>query len=671
MPQPSQGWAKTDDGVDLPYVDTPDGQRRWLAVLPTPKDHLSKKSATWTQFAGQVGIPTIPLKDVEPFDRVHTSVPILDQNGKGACVLAGTLVRMADGSVKPVEDVRCLDKVLTAEGRVGWVSRTMARHTDGGLICLYLWGHGHLRLTPEHPVLTRRGYVPVGQLRLDDYVAIPRFTGVGRSSVMTGDHIDRGRPLVSTDRQLRTMSVEGRKAIKPVVRAVPEVIGMNRGLGRILGMFLAEGCTWKSKIEWTFARHERETLVAELDQLLRDELGLDPVVSQRGNGVWKVKVYGQAWAELIESLCGSGVDSKRLHPDLASGNREFVEALFAGWFDGDGSYKSAGRLIGTSVSHQLAMGMFDIANGIGYRPTVLLQFPKQTGGGAKSRRPTWRVVMAKNLEKSATDEGDNYRSEQTDTHVWRKVRGIEHCDYVGHVHNLEVEGDHSYVVEGIGVHNCVAHAFASAAMIARSMSGAPYVPLSAWFLYSMINGGHDGGAIGGDAVEVLQKHGICPFNLVPYGTIKPAGYSDEARKAATRFMLLNYVQIKTFEEAVNAAYYGWGIGFDVRVAGQFETDKHGAPPFSRGQNNHEVFAGEEYVILPDGRRAIGGRNSWSEKWGVDGRCYWTEDHINYSDTCFAIQYMIEDPEDAEMPPELADVVVAPPFPFETQLPPLV
>lgn len=46
-------------------------------------------------------------------------VPVLDQGSLGSCFPPGTLVRMSDGSERPIEDVRLLERVLTAEGGSG------------------------------------------------------------------------------------------------------------------------------------------------------------------------------------------------------------------------------------------------------------------------------------------------------------------------------------------------------------------------------------------------------------------------------------------------------------------------------------------------------------------------------------------------------------------------
>jgi hypothetical protein len=39
--------------------------------------------------------------------------------------------------------------------------------------------------------------------------------------------------------------------------------------------------------------------------------------------------------------------------------------------------------------------------------------------------------------------------------TWRKVTSLEAVPYEGWVFNFEVEGHHSYIAQGIGVHNCV------------------------------------------------------------------------------------------------------------------------------------------------------------------------------------------------------------------------
>src|SRR5688500_13754654 len=51
---------------------------------------------------------------------------IYDQKNEGSCFPPGTLVTMASGEVRQIEQVNCLESVITAENNVGQVRQTMA-----------------------------------------------------------------------------------------------------------------------------------------------------------------------------------------------------------------------------------------------------------------------------------------------------------------------------------------------------------------------------------------------------------------------------------------------------------------------------------------------------------------------------------------------------------------
>lgn len=197
---------------------------------------------------------------------------------------------------------------------------------------------------------------------------------------------------------------------------------------------------------------------------------------------------------------------------------------------------------------------------------------------------------------------------------------------------------------------CLPHSWARRCMLARVRSGAPFVKFSPWFLYTLINGGVDAGSNAGDALQALKTTGICHWESVPYLTIRPRGYSQAAMSEAAQNKLGDAVRITSFEEAVSAAYFGWDICFDVYAGSFFNTDSRGIVPRRRGPNNHEVGAGEEFKLLPDGTPLIGGDNSWGTQWGMNGFCYYLEDTINDSQETYAVRWMAQDPTDSEMPP---------------------
>ncbi len=366
-----------------------------------------------------------------------------NQGTEGACLKAGTLVRMADGSHKAIEDIRLLDRVVTAEGREGSVLATFVRFNPDGMVKVALTGHRHLALTANHPLLTARGYVRADELRLGDEVALTRH--LAASTVRT---LETAPFLADLDRRIRRdKRVVNTGGVTTEVAAIPDTVALTPEFGRLVGLFLAEGGTTPNKVVWTFGGHERDTLVAETVDLLSSQLGAVGRVQVRPSGATNVVLYGKHWRTLFERLFCHGPYDKRLPGALASGPRDFLQGVWDGWIAGDG-YQQPDRMrtIAVTVSHGLAMDMYAIGQALGYRPTIEMR-RGQPNRWAASRRDAWRITVS--------DGARSTRSRQDETHVWRKVSGLEHEDWAGHVFNIEVEGDHSYVAEGIGVHNCV------------------------------------------------------------------------------------------------------------------------------------------------------------------------------------------------------------------------
>ena len=365
-----------------------------------------------------------------------------DQGSEGACLKADTLIRMADGSHKAIQDIRLLDRVLTAEGRTGAVLATFARFNPDGMVNLALTGHRHLALTGNHPVLTKRGYVRSDELRLGDHVALTRFMP------QTAKTLQSAPFLADLERRIRRdkrVVVSG--GVATDVAAIPATIELTPRLGRLVGLFLAEGGTTPNKVVWTFAGHERDTLVDETVELLHSELGAEGRPQVRPSGAINVVLYGKHWRILFERMFCHGPYDKWLPGALASGPESFLQGVWDGWMAGGGYQDpSRKRMIGVTVSHGLAMDMYALGLALGLRPTIEFRRGKPNSAAA-SRRDSWRITVSTG--------GFSTRSSQDDTHVWRKVVGLEHEEWADFVFNIEVEGDHSYVAEGVAVHNCV------------------------------------------------------------------------------------------------------------------------------------------------------------------------------------------------------------------------
>lgn len=417
-----------------------------LVQLPWPDDapHPLGRSIRHDPASRNFPAPrrAVPTKDKR--HRVYGAK--LDQDGIGACFPAGTLVRMADGSHRAIEDVRLLEEVVTAEGRTGRVLRTMVRWHDEGLTSVRLRGHNHFKATAEHPVLTEHGYVAAGELEVGDRVALTKYQPRDADPIPAKAAIDLSDYTGTVSGIVRNGGVESE------IAPLPELLGYSPALGRLIGLYAAEGNVTAAKVVWNYGGHEEETLVAETVALVKTVTGATPRVQKRPNGAINVVLSGVPWQRLFTTLVPgtSKHGTKHLSGYVTRGPAEFLAEVFQGWMDGDGhSRRSSEEAI--SVSHHLAMDMYALAQAQGWRP-VINTCAAPMNRWAKTRQRRWSVTVCHG--------GGANMPRQEEAAVWRKVMTVETEPFEGWVYNLSVEGDESYVAEGLGVHNCTGFAAA-------------------------------------------------------------------------------------------------------------------------------------------------------------------------------------------------------------------
>jgi len=91
------------------------------------------------------------------------------------CFPAGTKILMADGTEKVIERINQGDRVMSfnetsKELEVATVTKPMSRQTREELICIETEDGKILKMTPEHPVFTQRGWVDARDLKEEDEV---------------------------------------------------------------------------------------------------------------------------------------------------------------------------------------------------------------------------------------------------------------------------------------------------------------------------------------------------------------------------------------------------------------------------------------------------------------------------------------------------------------------
>jgi DNA polymerase-3 subunit alpha len=119
--------------------------------------------------------------DARKAERIWELIEKFAGYGFNKCLTAEACVELADGTVKPIIEVRPGDLVATKDGP----HRTLGVRPSGvrPVGRLTLANGMSLSGTPDHPVFTQRGWVNVVDVRRDDFVAVARTLTCGRTAV--------------------------------------------------------------------------------------------------------------------------------------------------------------------------------------------------------------------------------------------------------------------------------------------------------------------------------------------------------------------------------------------------------------------------------------------------------------------------------------------------------
>lgn len=379
------------------------------------------------------------------------------------CFLAGSLVTMADGTRKPIEQVKVGDEVITHRGRARKVTETHARPYKGAIHSIKAEAHPVVHCTEEHP-----------------------FYGAELEDVKDRDHPNSGkwrwrqRSSFKADWMHASCLETSNFLLEPVTEErTAEPIGEFRpdpiAFARLLGYYLAEGHPVRDKkkeivgIELTV--NEDDEVNVEIEGLCeRFQTENAPVWRQRTNSerAWAIGIYDKRLAALCVEHAGMYSTEKRLSRAVMGWNRVKQLELLGAYANGDGCGPADGSLKFSTSSKQLAWQVYAVLLRVGVLPSVGTLNHKATGF---SKKPTTEYVV--HVGKQHVRVVQDYTTKVQPTEVlaaknarvfnWDEdrnlfavtpIREINAIYAETTVYNLEVEEDESYCVEGLAVHNC-------------------------------------------------------------------------------------------------------------------------------------------------------------------------------------------------------------------------
>lgn len=352
------------------------------------------------------------------------------------CFPAGSLVLTRAGFV-PIENISIGDLVLTHKNRWMRVVRTQSKQAEETVI---VSGQGHthgIEATPNHKFYARRQGQKWDNLKRDYDRRV-----FGEPDWVRADELTSSKYRWSTP-------VKVMQDFEDIV--IPPGLGeLAADSWWLIGRWLGDGSLSfgrHSDVTISCGKHEESELV---DRLSKTGANWRRYIKRTAINFTLTNRDLRDW---LFSTFGHGAANKTI-PGWAIGlDVELRTQLLAGYVSADGSISERRTRIDT-VSKSLAFSVRLLAESLGYRAGAYLyeQHCSSIEGRELNVLPIWVVAWENNSsERAAFVDGDL---------SWGLVKEVRPGRKDVTVYNIEVEEDHSYVVEGIVVKNCTNHSLA-------------------------------------------------------------------------------------------------------------------------------------------------------------------------------------------------------------------
>jgi (E)-4-hydroxy-3-methylbut-2-enyl-diphosphate synthase len=372
------------------------------------------------------------------------------------CVPEGQPVVTREGP-KPIESVDESDEVLTHAGEYRKVVWTSTHGFDGELVEIQPTGSTRIRLTENHPVwaFPRPTRIKAGRRR-HPHVNVALAAGAEPRWIAAGE-LQPGwvlaYPVLQEKEDRATIAVDGLGEL-PV----------DDEFMTLAGYYLAEGTTsgkaGKPYAQFFYFHEEQRPYVERLQEILHG-LGLNSQVRRRRHTA-EVISHSLALGRMLESLYGHGATRKRLPAFMERLPHDKQRALIKALWEGDGHVsrvRGYWRATYCTSSHTLALQVHQILLRLG-----VAAFVHHRDQRARQRNWVVSVTAQAGLIRLAEILGlgslpgarisSTGQVVLTDTALYVAIRGVRRVPWRGHVHNLEVDGVHSFALPGAMLHNC-------------------------------------------------------------------------------------------------------------------------------------------------------------------------------------------------------------------------
>lgn len=182
--------------------------------------------------------------------------------------------------------------------------------------------------------------------------------------------------------------------------------------------------------------------------------------------------------------------------------------------------------------------------------------------------------------------------------------------------------------------------------------GLPIPKFSPAFVYGLINGGRDAGAMVYDSIKAMTEYGVSLKDHVPDGMIFRRNFPQAAFETAKRFRVSDGYLCRSLEEIDSALQLGFVVSIGVRINNSLHNlDSEGiAAKRGRGSIGGHAMSLVGYKKHPRRGRIRLMKNSWGRGWGMNGYAWLDDSWFDGENDFWAVQAVTIDPKEPNVPP---------------------
>jgi|688.fasta_scaffold01981_27 intein/homing endonuclease len=501
----------------------------------------------------------------------------------GDCFVPSSQVRMADGTEKAIEDVVVGEEVLDHIGSPNKVIRVIKKPYSGDILKFeFRCKIKEINCTPDH-----RMYV------YDDVKG--GFEWVEARNLKPSCQLLQPKDRTQIDKWITEFDLVKDANCIPISddrvtfgrsrNTCPRYIALDSDLAWMLGLFLADGSLERNRI--TFNLSDKKAIHAKRIEAYMNSLGIECKIYKRKSkpSVLYCRISNTPLSQLFNNWIKGNTYTKRIPAWVFLQAARYQYAVLEGWIDGDGHIDTKSiirknrkpskncKITGVSVNKNLISDFYRICNNLLIRPRISQRKPRKQSKIAYDLQFNGSEAVRLKPAISSEVSIDVLHADITSKGTLEEVTAITSSHYEGFVYCLEVEHNHSFQVDGLAVHNCVAAAtemgleYLLADQIVRSGNLQQYRPVFRPWLYGAGRVLVGGNKIRGDGSLITwQYQALTDYGVLAEDEQGVPGYStaigrewgssrsvlDKWKAKAAETKVEKYIEVKNFDDAAKA-----------------------------------------------------------------------------------------------------------------------